>query len=91
MPRYASSSRGGQAASSSSPRGAREATTAIRPTRREPSATCSGSWITGDAVPADTWPMLVAAGYLRRGLTVAEVALRTRLPVPQVRAAGGGR
>ena len=60
---------------------------------------CRGS---GDAVPADTWPMLVAAGCLRRGLTVAEVALRTRLPVPQVRAiarrlsadvraAGGGR
>ena len=53
-------------------------------------------------MPADTWPMLVAAGYLRRGLTVAEVALRARLPVPQVRAiarrlsadvraAGGGR
>ena len=34
----------------------------------------------------DTWPMLLAAGYLRRGLDIDAVAHRTGLTVAEVTA-----
>jgi len=35
---------------------------------------------------SDTWPMLIAAGYLRRGLAVDQVAARTGLTITWVMA-----